>query len=245
MGESRGRFKESLDFIVECWNSGKASLEGEFWNIPEVSLLPEPIQRPMPTWLVALSPGTIGMIVANRFNGLVGPYLTPLEEVKSTFLDLWHTEMQNNGLAPGTLDLGHNQHVYVAETDEQAIAEASEHLLWYTQTLGKYLPSREDTKDTPQYAYYSEWREEVLSLKGDRLFKERAVIGSPDTVIEKVRYLNEEAGVTTFLPFMNFGTMPSEMVKRSMTLFAEEVIPAINSAPATATPAGAGDGKAS
>ena len=231
MGESRPRFKESLDFIVDCWNNDSASLDGEFWNIPEVTLLPKPVQRPMPAWLVALSPQSISMIVANGFNGLIGPYLTPLEEVKATFLDVWYEEMRNNNLAPGSLELGHNQHVYVAETDEQAIAEAGEHLLWYTQTLGKYLPSREETKDTPQYAYYSEWREEVLALKGDYLFKDRAVIGSPETVIEKVRYLNEEAGVTTFLPFMNFGTMPVELVKRSMKLFAEEVIPAINRAP--------------
>ncbi|UGS35977.1 LLM class flavin-dependent oxidoreductase [Capillimicrobium parvum] len=225
MDESRGRFKESLDFILEAWNTGKAALDGEYWTIPEVELLPQPVQRPMSPWLVALSPSTISMIVARELNGLIGPYLTPLEEVKRTFLDVWRDELDRNGLGPNTLELGHNQHVYVAETDEQAIAEAGEHLLWYTQTLGGLLPSRDDTRETPQYAYYSEWRDEVLTLKGDRLFKDRAVIGSPDTVIEKVRYLRDEGGVTTFLPFMNFGTMPTDLARRSMKLFAEEVIP--------------------
>jgi alkanesulfonate monooxygenase SsuD/methylene tetrahydromethanopterin reductase-like flavin-dependent oxidoreductase (luciferase family) len=224
--EGKPRFEESIEFIIRAWRDETAELDGRFWKIPEIELLPKPLQKPTPRiWEVALSPPTIETVIRRGANGLIGPYLTPLTEVKENFLDVWRQKIAEAGLKPGDRELGHNQHVYVAATDEQARAEAREHLVWYCRTLSSCLPGWEETRGTP-FEYYTQWKEQLLELDGEPLLGERAVIGSPETVIEKIRYLEQEGGMTTFIPFMNFGTMPLEMVKQSMTLFAEEVMPA-------------------
>jgi alkanesulfonate monooxygenase SsuD/methylene tetrahydromethanopterin reductase-like flavin-dependent oxidoreductase (luciferase family) len=223
--EGKPRFEEAIDFIIRAWSQETAALDGRFWTIPEIELLPKPVQRPRPRlWEVALSPPTIETVIRRNANGLIGPYLTPLTEVRENFLDVWNEKVAAAGIPPGRLELGHNQHVYVAETDELAFSQAREHLLWYCRTLSGCLPGWDETRGTP-FEYYTQWKELLLTLDGDPLLRDRAVIGSPETVIEKIRYL-EEGGVTTFIPFMNFGTMPFELVERSMTLFANEVIPA-------------------
>ena len=99
---------------------------------------------------------------------------------------------------------------------------------WYTRTVASVLPTPEDVKNVPQYASYGGWRDHLLSLDGDALFKERAIIGSPETVAKKIRYLRDEGGLPMLLPFFNFGTLPLESVKKSMTLFSREVMPALS-----------------
>jgi alkanesulfonate monooxygenase SsuD/methylene tetrahydromethanopterin reductase-like flavin-dependent oxidoreductase (luciferase family) len=225
LAEGKGRFDEGLEFITQAWTQESASLNGEYWRIPEIRFVPRTAQQPSPPmWLVALAPPTIEMVIRRRANGLIGPYLTPFTEVKEQFLDIWHEKLAEAGIPPGTLELGHNQHVYVAESDEQAVAEAGEHLRWYCQTVSSCLPGWEKTRGTP-FEHYTHWKERLLTLDGDALFKERAVMGGPERVIELVRFF-ERAGVTTFIPFMNFGTMPFALAKKNMTLFATEVMPA-------------------
>lgn len=223
--EANSRFQESLQFILDAWTKETASLDGKHWKIPEIKFVPNLVQRPTPPiWLVALSPPSIEAVVERRANGLIGPYLTPFAEVKEKYFDVWNAKLQEAGLERGQLELGHNQHVYVAETDEQAFEEAEEHLIAYCRILAECLPGKELTEGTP-YEHYSVWKEQMATIQGPELYRDRAIVGSPERVIELLRPF-EEAGVTTFIPFVNFGTMPVDKAKKSMKLLAEKVMPA-------------------
>jgi hypothetical protein len=50
------------------------------------------------------------------------------------------------------------------------------------------------------------------------------VIGSPETVAARIAEL-EEAGVGEVACWMNFGGLPLDKIRRSMRLFAEDVMP--------------------
>jgi alkanesulfonate monooxygenase SsuD/methylene tetrahydromethanopterin reductase-like flavin-dependent oxidoreductase (luciferase family) len=231
--EARSRFDESLEFITQAWSQESASLDGQHWKIPEIRFVPRTTQRPTPPiWLVALSPPTIESVVERRANGLIGPYLTPFDDIKERYFDVWNEKLSEAGLEHGVLELGHNQHVYVAETDEQAFEEATPHLRAYCDILGECLPPRESVRGTP-YEHYADWKDTLQTLEGDALYKERAVVGSPERVIELIRKF-EQAGVTTFIPFINFGTMPVDLAKKSLSLFAEKVMPAFQRDPVSA-----------
>jgi alkanesulfonate monooxygenase SsuD/methylene tetrahydromethanopterin reductase-like flavin-dependent oxidoreductase (luciferase family) len=53
------------------------------------------------------------------------------------------------------------------------------------------------------------------------------LVGNPDTMIDKIRYLHERCGIGHLLMMTHAGSMESSKVRRSLELFAREVYPAI------------------
>jgi alkanesulfonate monooxygenase SsuD/methylene tetrahydromethanopterin reductase-like flavin-dependent oxidoreductase (luciferase family) len=73
----------------------------------------------------------------------------------------------------------------------------------------------------------------VASLRWEDLIQEVLLIGSPATVRAQVQAL-QDVGVGELGCWMSFGGLPPDKVRRSMELFAREVIPAFRAAPMTA-----------
>src|SRR5437016_5847363 len=58
--ENRERFEESLAIILKAWTMERFAFEGRHFNIPEVRVIPKPLQRPHPpVYVVCTSPDTI------------------------------------------------------------------------------------------------------------------------------------------------------------------------------------------
>jgi alkanesulfonate monooxygenase SsuD/methylene tetrahydromethanopterin reductase-like flavin-dependent oxidoreductase (luciferase family) len=53
------------------------------------------------------------------------------------------------------------------------------------------------------------------------------MVGSPDTMIRRIRTLYERCGIGHLLMMNQAGAMPEQQVRRSLELFAREVYPAI------------------
>ena len=53
------------------------------------------------------------------------------------------------------------------------------------------------------------------------------VVGSPDTVIKKLRYIKEELGIGALLLEAQGGPLSHQDTMRSLELFGKEVIPAL------------------
>ena len=120
--------------------------------------------------------------------------------------------------------------IYVADTDKKAIREAKPHL----EALVNYLlkmptemllpPGYSDTASVK--------RIRAVKVTGkvttiDDLVKSGVVIiGSPETVREKLAEYQDLAGFNTSLTKTQFGTMPNEMARANMTAIAEEILPA-------------------
>jgi len=66
--------------------------------------------------------------------------------------------------------------------------------------------------------------ERLGKITWDQLVAETVAFGAPDTVAEKIDELRR-LGVGEVLCWMNFGGLPQERVRRSMELFAREVMP--------------------
>jgi len=57
------------------------------------------------------------------------------------------------------------------------------------------------------------------------------IVGSPQEVVEKIRFQRELFGNTRFLAQMSVGPMPHKGVLRSIELFGTEVAPALRDDP--------------
>jgi alkanesulfonate monooxygenase SsuD/methylene tetrahydromethanopterin reductase-like flavin-dependent oxidoreductase (luciferase family) len=118
------------------------------------------------------------------------------------------------------------RHAYVADTDAQARREAEPHERWYLDSFARSLRAdglaglsdavRQQANEMIRRATERRWED---------LIEDALLIGSPATVRQRVAEL-AEAGVGEVVCWMNFGGLPPDKVRRSMRLFAEEVIPA-------------------
>lgn len=224
MSEARERFDESLDIILQAWTQDKVNYDGRFFHYHDLAVMPKPIQKPYPPiWNAAVSPSTVESIVKRGINGFVGPYLVDFRRLKADYFDLWHRLVAQYGQT-GKITFAHNQLVYVAETDEQARREAEQAAMWYIRTAAKLWANPDRSRIPEQYQFYAGITDYLNSMTWDQVC-EYSLIGSPQTVAEKLRYLNNECGLEYLLLFYHFGHMPHAKVMRSIELFAHEVMP--------------------
>ena len=115
---------------------------------------------------------------------------------------------------------------YVAETQEQAEKDCYEgyNLLGQWGSHGLY-------KDwapmcTPQEL---EPEDQKLSFFDFQIKHGMLLVGSPDNVAAQIERFNQECGSEHLALFLNIPLLSFEQVKRSLTLFAEEVMPRLMS----------------
>ena len=105
------------------------------------------------------------------------------------------------------------------------MAEAKDAELWYQEALARFLvPENIDALHPLLQPGFRAMKERFGTITWDRLVAETLAFGSPDTVAEKIDELRR-LGVGEVLCWMNFGGLPQAQVRRSMELFAREVIP--------------------
>ena len=147
--------------------------------------------------------------------------LTPIQELapKSKFyLDSCEATEAPYNKNPGHGSVGIGRMVYVAETDAQAKEEAGDavvrhvHSFTGAATSGYLGKISQENKDKYQAADY------------EALCEDTIIYGSPETVIEKIKYMEEVTGANSLiLHFPPYNTR--EQNKRVLQMFAEKVIP--------------------
>jgi alkanesulfonate monooxygenase SsuD/methylene tetrahydromethanopterin reductase-like flavin-dependent oxidoreductase (luciferase family) len=228
--ESRQRFEEALAILVRAWTQERVSYDGRHFVIPEVRVIPKPVQRPHPPlYVVCVSPDTVE---ATAFRGL--PMLNswlrgPIDQLvnqRDTYVRACRKAGRSEAEVASLLDRwGVSRHIYVAPTDAQALDEAREAELWYQEALRRFLiPERIDDLHPLLQPGFRAMEERLAKITWEQLVAETVAFGSPDTVADRIDQLRR-LGVGEVLCWMNFGGLPQARVRRSMELFAREVMP--------------------
>jgi alkanesulfonate monooxygenase SsuD/methylene tetrahydromethanopterin reductase-like flavin-dependent oxidoreductase (luciferase family) len=231
LDESRQRFEEAYRIITGLWTNDTFAHKGQFWNVPEVRLLPKPLQTPHPPiWQPAVSSETIRKIIEKGINGLVGSYLVPFPQLKERYFDPWNLLVAELG-RPG-LQMGHNEIVYVADTNEQAYADAKDAVIWYARKASQVWGARDSGTGQviDQYAYIAPVLNFLQRVSFDEIFNDLSLIGSPERVTERLRFF-ENCGVNQLLLFNWIGPLSHARTLRSLELFARHVMPAFKKSP--------------
>ncbi len=204
--EKRERFDENLDLVRRLLSGERVTHQGTYQQLDGVQLNVPPVQQPHPPIKVAVLRAEAAYHVGRAGHDLVS---VPYASVDSwdDIAPLVASFREGRGAAGrpmGPDDAILALHTHVAESDEAVRRNAE-------KPFDLYVDSRLYAKKQT----FDDILESGLSL-----------FGTPETVADKLVALHE-MGVRHVMMLQNFGHMPPETVKRSMTLVAEEVMPRV------------------
>jgi alkanesulfonate monooxygenase SsuD/methylene tetrahydromethanopterin reductase-like flavin-dependent oxidoreductase (luciferase family) len=228
--ESRDRFEETVEILRLAWTQERFSFHGRFFDFDDVRVIPKPLQQPHPPiYQVCVSKDGIENTALRGWPMLNSVLTGPADQLVAN-RDTYLATLEKTGRsAPEIAALlgrwGVSRQIYVAETDAQALAEAKEAELWYQESFRRFVvPERiEDAHPSLQPGFRA-MADKLSRVTWEDLVRETLAFGSPDTVARHIAYMRE-LGVGQVLCWMNFGGLPQDKIRRSMELFAREVMP--------------------
>ena len=235
--------EEVIEVVLKAWRDECVNFDGKFFKFIDVHTSPRPYQKPRPPiWFAAHSVASFEYAAKMNFDVSQNIDTDPVIAKKFvTWRKLWEGH-GHPGPMPRTFL---TRHVHVAETDEQARAEAEEHLVVPREPDPKFTEAGKAVMakagfDTGADGRYLTQDDSPERLEIRRIFLERsrsydfwidngiALVGSPDTVIRRMQEQRELIGHDVFCAQHVFGSMPSKIVENSIKLFGREVIPAFS-----------------
>ena len=228
--ESRERFDETVDVIQRAWTEERFSYRGRFFTFDDVRVIPKPVQRPHPPlYQVCVTKDGIENTALRGWPMLNSVLFGPVDQLL-TNRDTYVNTLEKAGRTPPEIAAllarwGVSRQIYVADTDARALEEAKAAELWYQESFRRFvIPERiEDAHPTLQPGFRA-MADRLKSVTWEGLVRETLAFGSPDTVARHIEHMRS-IGVGQILCWMNFGGLAQERIRRSMELFAREVMP--------------------
>jgi alkanesulfonate monooxygenase SsuD/methylene tetrahydromethanopterin reductase-like flavin-dependent oxidoreductase (luciferase family) len=229
---NRERFEEAHDFILEAWTRpGPFRYEGTHFQYRVVNPWVLPLQKPHPPIMVpgTASPETVIWAAQRRY-----PYVvlgSSLEQTRE-LVALYRDTASEVGYEMGPEHVGYLIRVFVADTEEKA-QEQGHNFFWQNGALGK---QPREWIAPPGYASVDVAgirRVRAVSKPFDSQAYQEAqdnyqvVLGTPDTVVEKLRYVRDTLGVGHMCMWAMDGYMTHEDTVRCIELLGREVLPAL------------------
>jgi probable F420-dependent oxidoreductase len=215
--EKRGaRFEEAIQLIKLLWTQEQVDFEGAFYQVKGLKIEPRPVSQPHPPlWLGGWGKLSLQRAAALGDAWIPGPTAN-LAKLRDAQLE-YHQNLRAAGLDPTTKPTPLTREVVIAETDEQAREVAEKHLLInYRDEYGggtwKHpLIGNEDSAPVDQF---------------DAISRERFLVGSPDTVIQRLQVFAQAFGVDHLICRLYFPGISHAFIMNELRLLAKEVMPA-------------------
>jgi alkanesulfonate monooxygenase SsuD/methylene tetrahydromethanopterin reductase-like flavin-dependent oxidoreductase (luciferase family) len=228
--ESRERFDETVEILRLAWTRERFSFHGRFFDVDDVRVIPKPVQQPHPPlYQVCVSKDGIENTALRGWPMLNSVLTGPVDQLV-TNRDTYVATLQKAGRTAEEIAAllgrwGVSRQIYVAETDARALAEARDAEMWYQESFRRFVvPERiEDAHPSLQPGFRA-MAEKLAKVTWEDLVRETLAFGSPDTVARHIEHMRR-LGVGQVLCWMNFGGLPQDKIRRSMELFAREVMP--------------------
>jgi alkanesulfonate monooxygenase SsuD/methylene tetrahydromethanopterin reductase-like flavin-dependent oxidoreductase (luciferase family) len=235
--EARTRFAEAHEIIMRAWTQpGPFSFYGEHYKLRYVNCWPRPLQKPHPPiWIPGAGSIETMQFVAKRRYAYMGiPYfhIDFFKRNYAMFREICETEC---GYRAHPDQMGLLMPIYVAESDAKARAEFEPHF-WYFKN--KLIPGL--TLSPPGYTSVKSALRVMRAMRDGKTWinsveswadLERgcfAIVGSPETVAQKIVEHSREIGCGNMLALLQFGDMPHAKARENARRYAETVIPLVN-----------------
>jgi alkanesulfonate monooxygenase SsuD/methylene tetrahydromethanopterin reductase-like flavin-dependent oxidoreductase (luciferase family) len=239
---AREKFREALELILKAWTQpGPFTWHSKHYYFRYVNPWPRPMQQPHPPiWIPGVgSLETIEYVAQHRFSYMGVPYFH-IDVFRRVF-EQFRQACERAGYAADPEQMGWGVPIYVAETDAQARAEF-EPAFWYfiknlLKGIGLTPPGYTSAKSAAailknqKYFLYTQKTWEDIE-KG--VF---AIVGSPETVRQKLEQYQQELGCGVVLTGCQTGTLPHALARKSMELLTREVLPRVRHIGAKREPA--------
>jgi alkanesulfonate monooxygenase SsuD/methylene tetrahydromethanopterin reductase-like flavin-dependent oxidoreductase (luciferase family) len=227
---SHDRFHEAHDLIVRAWTEpGPFHFEGKYYDFRYVNVWPRPYQKPHPPIWIPSQGSTETIVWAAKHGYTYLQTYSPIASVRKCLLQ-YREEVEKAGHTFSPEMLGWMAPIYVAETDERAFAEAKPHIEAFAN---KFLRKPPEMKFPPGYVSRRSYKA-IVAAKAAQTVERSAedliangsfICGSPETVRNLLLERRRELNYGNQLCLMQFGTLPSDLTKKNMELFATRVMP--------------------
>ncbi len=229
---ARERFYEAHDLIIQAWTQpGPTRYDGKHYRFKYLNSWPRPVQQPHPEiWIPGIgSLETIEFVARKRYAYMGIPFFH-IDVFDKTFR-LFRDACEREGYTPTPEQMGWLTPVYVSESDDQARAEFEEHFWYFAKRL---LPGI--SQNPPGYTSLRSIQSMLANGGGNTFVSgletweqvvngQYAMIGSPETVTAQLTENLQRLGTGNLLALFQIGTLPDALTRRSMELFASEVMP--------------------
>lgn len=213
--EREARWEEAIHIIFTLWKEGRIEHEGKFWTIPEVELLPKPVQKPMPPVFMMVTQSDASVEFAGK-NGLPvilgqGPDWDDAKRkialYRETARKAGRPEAETEALIARTAQL---KMIHIADSSQQARDKFEKGLMWYFQTSSNRGMFGFNVEPQP-YEYYLNHRSVML--------------GTAQEVLDQIQEYKEYTGIPGIVCWFNCGGQPHDSVRRTMDAFSSKVMP--------------------
>lgn len=220
--ETQARWQESLEIILKAWTQDEFSHQGTYYQIPERSVRPRPLQNPHPpVWYAAISPES------HELAGRLGLGLMTLTigvdrgQVEKRIRRYRLGQSQLAPIVANPLDkISVLTVAYCAEDQATALRDADDPVMTYLRRLVGFY--EDSLKRAGQQVDFSSTWAKLASL--ERAVQEgMALVGDPETCIQWIRDY-ESLGVGEI--FLRLEGLPHEQIVESIRVFGKYVIPA-------------------
>jgi alkanesulfonate monooxygenase SsuD/methylene tetrahydromethanopterin reductase-like flavin-dependent oxidoreductase (luciferase family) len=198
------------------------------------------MQKPHPPiWIPGVgSLETIEFVAQRRYAYMGIPYFH-MDVFRRVFAQ-FREACDKAGYTARPEQMGWGVPIYVAETDRQAREEFEPHFWYFVKNLLKGIGISPPG--------YTSARSALAIIKNHKYFLytqktwddvERgvyAIVGSPETVRQKLEQYQKELGIGVVLTGCQTGALPHELARKSMELLAREVLPRTRGTNAGETP---------
>jgi alkanesulfonate monooxygenase SsuD/methylene tetrahydromethanopterin reductase-like flavin-dependent oxidoreductase (luciferase family) len=210
-------------------SSGEIDHHGTYFTYDHAFTRLRPVQRPYPPlWYPTSNAESIAWVAAQGISTAFAVHLGSGFDQTAAMLQRYQAEYAahagDTGRLNGHVDrpnYGFSVHIHVAESDALARQQAQPAFEQFMHNFTYRFVRRGQLN---RYADRADFASEVE--------RGRVLVGSPATVREQLGAYLKRSGANYVIGTFAFGSLPIDQVLASVDLFAQQVMPALNSLPA-------------
>ena len=222
--DNQSIFDEGLEVVRTLWAAEGRRIDhkGKHYQFEDVRITPQPVQKPIPTYVASFSKPSIELAARLGCGLIVAPFAAAMSfgGLKQV-ADLYHETCAKYGNKPGRLMCSYFTHF--ADTKEQEDAQRARQIRYYKECVIPAFPGDPRTAP-PSYRYFIDMVERLQKVKPEDLTENSVLVGSPARIAETLKKV-EAAGFEEVILYFNVGLKPHNQVKEEMDRFMREVAP--------------------
>jgi alkanesulfonate monooxygenase SsuD/methylene tetrahydromethanopterin reductase-like flavin-dependent oxidoreductase (luciferase family) len=219
---------EALEMIPRMWSADVFEHKGRFFNVPPTQIIPKPVQEPHPPMFAACtkpeSAVAVGKLGLGALNFAFGndEYLTQkVRQYRAAAADarpVGRKKTEWFACTPATL---------VLDDDGEACRYGLRGARFFAESLARYYLAGArplGRLDVARDFFGEDELRDAMALRNAPGTQVAAIVGDPACARETVaRFV--DIGVDELILVMQLGTVPHELIMKSLRIFAEKVMP--------------------